>query len=103
MRLLPDQAGASAARLRRRRRPMKRALCMLLLTGCASFKTVLAPPNDLEDYRAYRVAAYRGTRLARAQKYLERHPAGTFADEVRAAFEEEEPRYFAEAQESRDG
>ena len=31
-------------------------------------------PNDLEDYRAYRVAAYRGTRLARAQAYLERHP-----------------------------
>lgn len=84
---------------------MKRAVCMLLLglTSCASFKTVLAPPNDLEDYRAYRVAAYRGTRLARAQVYLERHPEGTFADEVRTAFEQEEPRYFQEAQESREG
>jgi hypothetical protein len=86
---------------------MKRVLCMGALivasTGCASFKTVVAPPNDLEDYRAYRVAAYRGTRLARAQKYLERHPDGSFAEEVRTAFDEEEPRYFSEAQESRDG
>jgi hypothetical protein len=78
-------------------------MLLVALTGCASFKTVTAPPNDLEDYRAYRVAAYRGTRLARAQKYLERHPEGSFAEEVRAAFDEEEPRYFAEAQESRDG
>lgn len=84
---------------------MKRVLPFILLvaSGCASFKTVLAPPNDLEDYRAYRVAAYRGTRLARAQAYLERHPDGAFAEEVRAAFEEEEPKYFAQAQESRDG
>lgn len=84
---------------------MKRAMCTLLLclSGCASFKTVVAPPNDLEDYRAYRVAAYRGTRLARAQRYLERHPDGAFAEEVRAAFEEEEPRYFQAAQESREG
>jgi hypothetical protein len=83
---------------------MKRALLLaFLLMGCASFKTVTAPPNDLEDYRAYRVAAYRGTRLARAQTYLERHPNGTFADEVRTAFEQEEPRYFSDAQESRDG
>jgi hypothetical protein len=85
---------------------VKRALCMLVLLAvpaCASFKTVTAPPNDLEDYRAYRVAAYRGTRLARAQTYLARHPDGTFAEEVRAAFEDEEPRYFADAQESREG
>ena len=84
---------------------MKRLAGLLLLavTGCASFKTVVAPPNDLEDYRAYRVAAYRGTRLARAQRYLERHPEGTFAEEVRAVFEDEEPKYFAEAQESREG
>jgi hypothetical protein len=73
------------------------------LSACASFKTVVAPPDDLEDYRAYRVAAYRGTRLARAQTYLERHPEGSFAEEVRAAFEDEEPRYFADAQESREG
>lgn len=86
---------------------MKRALfiagLLMVVTGCASFKAVVAPPIDLEDYRAYRVAAYRGTRLARAQTYLERHPDGSFAAEVRAVFEEEEPRYFQEAQESRDG
>jgi hypothetical protein len=74
-----------------------------LVTGCASLRTMTAPPGDLEDYRAYRVAAVQGTRLARAKKYLDRHPKGAFADEVRAAFEEEEPRYFEASQGSRDG
>ena len=63
----------------------------------------LAPPDDLEDYRAYRVAAAPGTRLARAKRYLERHPKGRFAEEVQATFEEEEPRYFEEAQATRSG
>jgi hypothetical protein len=61
-----------------------------------------ARPADLEDYRAFRVAAAEGTRLARAKRYLERHPDGAFAAEVRAAFEEEEPRYFEAAQGSRE-
>jgi len=64
---------------------------------------MFAPPNDLEDYRAFRVAEAEGTRLARAKRYLERHPRGTWAEEVRSAFEEEEPRFFARAQESREG
>ncbi len=74
----------------------------LALAGCASMRTVTAPPADLEDYRAFRVAAYEGTRLARAKRYLERHPGGAFADEVRRAFEAEEPRFFEKAQESRE-
>ena len=82
---------------------MKRWLALgALLTGCGSFQTVVAPPADLEDYRAYRVAAAEGTRLARAQRYLERHPNGTWAPEVRAAFADEEPRWFEEAQTSRE-
>jgi hypothetical protein len=64
---------------------------------------MLAPPEDLADYRAYRVAAAEGTRLRRAKDYLQRHPNGRFAVEVRAAFDEEEPHYFARAQESRRG
>jgi hypothetical protein len=64
---------------------------------------MLAPPDDLEDYRAFRVAAAEGTRLSRAKRYIDRHPKGTFSAEVRAAFEEEEPRYFEQAQGSREG
>ena len=73
----------------------------LAASGCASMRTVVAPPDDLADYRAFRVAAVTGTRLARAQAYLERHPRGAFAEEVRAAFDEEEPRYFEQSQVSR--
>jgi hypothetical protein len=71
--------------------------------GCATFRPMVAPSGDLEDYRAFRVAAAPGTRLARAKRYLERHPTGSFATEVRAAFVEEEPRYFERAQGSREG
>jgi len=71
--------------------------------GCGSFRTMIAPSGDLEDYRAFRVAAAPGTRLARAQRYLARHPSGSFAAEVRAAFDDEEPRYFERAQTSREG
>lgn len=78
-------------------------LVLALTGGCAELRPMLAPPNDLEDYRAFRVAAAEGTRLARAKRYLERHPKGTWAREVQAAFDEEEPRYFERAQASREG
>jgi hypothetical protein len=74
-----------------------------LASGCATLRTMTAPSADLEDYRAFRVAGALGTRLARAKTYLERHPKGTFAEEVQAAFDEEEPRYFEAAQASREG
>lgn len=74
----------------------------LLLAGCASGRALVAPPSDLADYRAFRVAAREGTRLSLARDYLERHPNGRFADEVRAAFEAEEPRFFERSQESRE-
>lgn len=75
----------------------------LFAGGCAELRAVVAPPNDLEDYRAFRVAAADGTRLARAKRYLERHPQGAWAKEVRAAFDDEEPRHFERAQASREG
>jgi hypothetical protein len=71
--------------------------------GCATFKPMIASSNDLEDYRAFRVAEAQGTRLARAKTYVERHPKGAFVAEVRAAFESEEPRYFERAQATREG
>lgn len=76
---------------------------LLTLASCAELRTVTAASDDLEDYRAYRVAAAEGTRLARAQRYLEKHPKGTFCGEVRAAFEDEEPRFYEKAQTSREG
>jgi hypothetical protein len=75
----------------------------LMLVGCGGLKAMVAPPSDLDDYRAYRVAAAEGTRLARAKRYIEAHPKGAFVDEVRTAYDEEEPRYFERAQESREG
>lgn len=71
--------------------------------GCASLRPMTAGSGDLDDYRAFRVAAAEGTRLARAKKYLERHPRGAFAGEVRSVFEEEEPRYFEASQATREG
>jgi hypothetical protein len=76
---------------------------VLALSACAELRPMLAPPHDLEDYRAFRVAAAEGTRLARAKRYIDRHPNGSFIDEVKKAFEEEEPVYFEQAQGSREG
>jgi len=76
-------------------------LALVALAGCAAAKPILADSGDLADYRAFRVAAQRGTRLARAQHYLEAHPRGAWADEVRAAFEAEEPAFFEAAKASR--
>ncbi len=73
------------------------------LTGCGSLRAMTAPSSDLADYRAFRVAAADGTRLARAQRYLERHPGGVFAGEVSRAFASEEPVFFERAKTSRSG
>lgn len=83
-------------------RPRARFPFVASLLVCASCRTLTAPPAELDDYRAFRVAAAEGTRLARAKRYLDRYPEGAFADEVRRAFDAEEPRYFARAQTSRE-
>lgn len=82
---------------------MRCAILALLLTGCASFQTMTAPSADLDDYRAFRVAGAEGTRLARAQAYLDRHPDGVWSKEVKAEFDDEEPRWFEESQGTREG
>lgn len=79
------------------------SIASLAASGCATFKPMIAPSGDLEDYRAFRVAGAEGTRLARAQKYLARHPQGAFAEEVRGAFEDEEPRFFVASQATQEG
>jgi hypothetical protein len=62
---------------------------------------MLAAPDDLADYRTYRLATREGARLARAQRYLERHPHGAWASEIRLAFEAEEGVWFEAAKNSR--
>jgi hypothetical protein len=69
--------------------------------ACGVSSQMLAEPTDLADYRAFRAAAYEGARLARAQEYLERHPHGAWAQEVRDAFDVEEPAWFEAAKTSR--
>lgn len=85
---------------------MSRAVLLFVVgcvMGCATFKPMIAATDDTTDYRAFRVAAYEGTRLARAQTYIAKHPQGAFIDEVKAAFEEEEPLFFAQSQSTREG
>jgi hypothetical protein len=64
-------------------------------------KQMLAAPDDLADYRNFRIASAEGTRLSRAQTYLRRHPRGVWVDEVRTAFDEEEDAWFEGAKTSR--
>jgi hypothetical protein len=71
------------------------------LAGCAIPRQMFASPDDLADYRAFRLAAQQGTRLARAVDYLKRHPRGAWVDEVRAVFDAEEPSLFEAAKTSR--
>ncbi|HZU85441.1 MAG TPA: hypothetical protein VE987_21065 [Polyangiaceae bacterium] len=75
--------------------------CCAASAGCAVGAQIAAAPDDFADYRAFRLATRQGARVALAQAYLERHPRGRWADDVRAAFEAEEPALFEAAKASR--
>lgn len=80
------------------------AACALVAAstlGCAAARQLGADSGDFQDYRAFRLAADEGTRLRRAQDYLEAHPGGAWAAEVRAAFDAEEQTFFEAASASR--
>ena len=72
---------------------MKRFL-PLLLASCAFARPMTASNGDLADYRAVALAKTEGDRLSRATRYLDRHPNGAWADDVRTAFANEEPAYY---------
>lgn len=76
-------------------------LACLACGGCGVAKQMFSGPGDFTDYRAFRSAKQEGIRLARAQRYLKSHPNGAWADEVRQAFETEEPVWFEGAKVSR--
>jgi hypothetical protein len=69
--------------------------------ACAVSRPLVSSTDDYADYRAFRLAAHEGPRLARAQHYLDAHPQGAWASEVRAAFDAEEPAFFEAAKTSR--
>ena len=75
----------------------------LALPACSAGRMFVASSTDHEDYRAVRMAAHVGTRLARARSYLERHPKGVYAVEVKQIYETEEPQYFERAKGTSDG
>jgi hypothetical protein len=76
-------------------------LAALLLASCAVTAPLTASNGDLADHRDFVLARDEGERLARATRYLERHPSGAFAAEVRGAFAAEEPAYYRACQKSR--
>jgi hypothetical protein len=79
------------------------AVACIACGGCAVPRQMLASSGDLSDYRDFRVAKHEGTRLARAETYLQRHPGGAWSEEVRRAFDVEEPAWFEAAKTSRIG
>ena len=83
------------------RRAVFAALLCTLLPACAIGRAVVAGDDDLADYRGFRVAAHEGVRLARAEQYVAAHPKGLWIDEVRQAFDAEEPAYFERSSASR--
>jgi hypothetical protein len=84
---------------------MKRLLALALLGGlaaCAPFRPVTASSGDLADYRRTRLAATVPEHLVACAAYLEHHPDGAWAAEVRADWEAGELAYFERAKTSRE-
>lgn len=85
-------------------RPTLRVLALLVLagtvlSGCALF----AAKGDYRDYRAIRLADDDQDRAIRMAEYVEAHPEGSWAAEVRAERAEAEPSIFEATKSTRDG
>ena len=88
-------AVASRRRLATSARSFSFAALVAVLSGCASKPALLASYDDYAAYRATRVSRTLEGRLSAASAYLERHPRGAFAGEVRAYLTRAEPIYYA--------
>jgi len=75
------------------RRAALAGLVFFSTAGCAP-AAFFAAPDDYAAYRATRVGATFEARLAAADDYLARFPAGTFRGPVEAYFRRAEPVYF---------
>jgi hypothetical protein len=60
--------------------------------GCSA---VLASPADQAAYRAVRLSPTLEARVLSAQRYLDRHPEGSYRPRVEAYFRRAEPVYYA--------
>ncbi|WP_437942362.1 hypothetical protein [Sorangium sp. So ce341] len=88
-------AAVPGLRLARAARALSCAAALSALSGCASRPALLASHDDYAAYRATRVSRTLEGRLAAASAYLERHPEGAFAADVRAYLARAEPIYYA--------
>lgn len=79
------------------------AVVLALGLGCKASRPFATLPSEYADYRATRVAATLEERLAKSALYLERHPDGAYAADVRAAFDKAEPLFYAESRASIEG
>lgn len=84
-------------------RSVRAPIAALLALHTSACSWVSASPGDYADYRATRVLPTRDERLRAAAGYLEERPDGAYAETVRAYFQREEPRYFAEREKSPGG
>lgn len=89
---------------------MKHVTCMLLaaaLCGCGFMRPLTAANADMRDYQDYALGgdehAHLARKLALAQRYLDRHPDGAWAADVREAYDRGEAVLFERAKQSREG
>ncbi|APR78139.1 Hypothetical protein A7982_03486 [Minicystis rosea] len=82
-------------------RPLVAALA-LTVAGCQA-QAFIASPSDYAAYRATRLGATVEDRLAAAQRYLDKHPDGRFAEEVHAFFDAAETAFYDESKSTKAG
>ncbi len=84
------------------RRPSARlagaTFALACLTACTPGKAFIATASDYSAYRATRIGATFDERVGAAARYLERHPNGAYADEVRRTFSKAEPLFYERKQ-----
>lgn len=89
-----------------------KAAPLVLLSACAALgcaaagraaRPLVAANDDARAFRAVESAESWGARLAAVQRYLERHPGGAYATDVREIWAREEPRFFERASATREG
>lgn len=70
------------------------------LLGCEVAGTMVAPQDEYGAYRSVRTARTVEDRLRASDAYLDRYPAGRWADEVRPWFDRAEMKFFVHREES---